>query len=82
MITRSVRLISTAPQLNELPQRTYDPDKAKFHLKQAGMENLKLQFHAAETGFSGSVDAGQLMRESAAEAGIDIEVIREPDDGY
>lgn len=67
---------------DELPQRTYDPDKAKFHLKQAGMENLKVQFHAAETGFAGSVDAGQLMRESAAAAGIDIEVVRQPDDGY
>ena len=67
---------------DELPQRTYDPDKAKFHLKQAGMENLKLQFHAAETGFAGAIDASQLMRESAAAAGIDIEVIREPDDGY
>ena len=67
---------------DELPQRDYDPDKAKFHLKQAGMENLKVQFHAAETGFAGSVDAGQLMRESAAAAGIDIEVVRQPDDGY
>jgi len=67
---------------DEIPQREYDPDKAKFHLKQAGMENLKIQFHAAETGFGGAVDAGQLMRETAKPAGIDVEVIREPDDGY
>ncbi len=67
---------------DELPQRAYDPEKAKYHLKQAGMSNLKIQFHAAETGFSGAVDAGQLMRESAHAAGIDVEVIREPNDGY
>ena len=66
----------------ELPQRMYDPDRAKFHLKQAGMENLSIQFHAADTGFNGSVNAGQLMRESARPAGIDVEVVREPDDGY
>ena len=66
----------------ELPQRMYDPDRAKFHLKQAGMENLSIKFHAADTGFSGAVNAGQLMRESARPAGIDIEVVREPDDGY
>jgi len=67
---------------DELPQRMYDPDKAKFHLKQAGLSNLKIQFHAAETGFAGAVDAGQLMRETARAAGIEVEVIREPDDGY
>ena len=66
----------------ELPQRIYDPDKAKYHLKQAGMENLTIQFHAAETAFSGAVNAGQLMQESARPAGIDIELVREPDDGY
>ncbi|MDH3449040.1 MAG: ABC transporter substrate-binding protein, partial [Gammaproteobacteria bacterium] len=67
---------------DELPQREYDPDKAKWHLKQAGLDSLKVQFHAADTAFAGSVDAGQLMRESAKAAGIDIEVKREPNDGY
>ena len=67
---------------DEIPQRGYDPDKAKHYLKKAGMENLKIKFHAAETGFGGAVDAGQLMRETARPAGIDIEVVREPDDGY
>ncbi|NKB63294.1 MAG: peptide ABC transporter substrate-binding protein [Gammaproteobacteria bacterium] len=67
---------------DEIPQREYDTDKAKYHLKQAGLDSLSIQFHAADTGFGGAVDAGQLMRESAKPAGIDIEVIREPDDGY
>jgi peptide/nickel transport system substrate-binding protein len=67
---------------DELPQRVYDPDKAKYHLKQAGMDRLSIQFHAAETAFSGAVNAGQLLQESARPGGIDIEVVREPDDGY
>jgi len=67
---------------DELPQRAYDPEKAKYHLKQAGMSSLSVQFHAAETGFGGSVDAAQLMRESAKAAGIDIDIVREPNDGY
>ena len=67
---------------DELPQREYDPEKAKFHLKKAGLSKLSVQFHAADTGFGGAVDAGQLMRASAAEAGIDVEVVREPNDGY
>ena len=67
---------------DELPQRAYDPDKAKHHLKQAGMDRLSIQFHAAETAFGGAVNAGQLLQASARAAGIDIEVVREPDDGY
>jgi len=67
---------------DELPQREYDPEQAKYFLKQAGLSSLSVKFHAADTGFSGAVDAGALMRESAKAAGIDIEVVREPNDGY
>jgi peptide/nickel transport system substrate-binding protein len=67
---------------DEFPQREYDPEQAKYYLKQAGLSSLSVKFHAADTGFSGAVDAGALMRESAKAAGIDIEVVREPNDGY
>ena len=67
---------------DELPQRHYDPEKAKFHLKKAGLSKLDLDFHAADTGFGGAVDAGQLMADSARAAGININVVREPNDGY
>ena len=67
---------------DELPQRAYDPERAKHYLQKAGLSKLSVQFHAADTGFPGAVDAGALMRESAKAAGIDIEVIREPNDGY
>ena len=51
-------------------------------LKKAGLTSLDIDFSAADTGFGGSADAGQLMRASAADAGIGINVIREPNDGY
>jgi peptide/nickel transport system substrate-binding protein len=66
----------------EIPQRPYDLDKAKFHLKKAGLDHLKVQFHAADTAFAGAIDGGLLYQQQAKGAGIDIEVVRMPDDGY
>ena len=67
---------------SELPQRKYDPEKAKFHLKKAGELGRTFKLHAADAAFPGAVDASVLIKESAAKAGIKIEVVREPDDGY
>jgi peptide/nickel transport system substrate-binding protein len=67
---------------DEIPQRVYDPDKAKHHLKKAGYDSIDLQIHLANTAFEGAVDAGQLYAETARPAGINIQVVREPDDGY
>lgn len=67
---------------DEIPQRTYDPEEAMHHLKKAGMDGVKVQLSAANTAFEGAVDAAQLYRETAKKAGIDIEVVREPEDGY
>ena len=67
---------------DEIPQRQYDPDKAKFHLKKAGYDSIDLQFHASDTAYGGAVDSGQLYAESARPAGINLEVVREPEDGY
>ena len=66
----------------ELEQRAYDPDKAKFHLKQAGLDSLSLDLSAADAAFAGAVDAAVLMKESLAAANIDVNVVREPNDGY
>ena len=66
----------------ELPIREYDPEQAKWHLQQAGMTSIKVQLSAADAAFVGAVDASVLIAESAKAAGIDIEVIREPNDGY
>jgi len=65
-----------------LAQRAYDPDKAKFHLKKAGAEGLSVDLSAADSAFAGSVDAATIYKENAAKAGININVVREPNDGY
>ncbi len=67
---------------SDLPQRKYDPDKAKFHLKKAGMLGHTFKLHAADAAFPGAVDASVLIKESAAKAGIKVDVVRVPDDGY
>ncbi len=64
------------------PKYHYDPEKAKFYLKKAGLSSLKVDLSAAEAGFNGAVDAAVIYQQSAKKAGIDINVIREPDDGY
>ncbi|MGD9046189.1 MAG: ABC transporter substrate-binding protein, partial [Desulfobacterales bacterium] len=67
---------------SELPQRIYDPDKARFHMQKAGMLDYTFKLHAADAAFGGAVDAAVLYKEHAAKAGIKIEVVREPNDGY
>jgi len=64
------------------PKYTYDPEKAKFHLKKAGLSSLKVDLSVADAAFNGAVDAAVLYQEHAKAAGIDINVVREPNDGY
>lgn len=70
------------PFHHAMPQRPYDPDRARFHLQRAGMEGISLSLSSSEAAFSSAVDLALLYRESAAAAGIDINVVREPADGY
>ncbi|MCD4718645.1 MAG: twin-arginine translocation signal domain-containing protein [Desulfobacula sp.] len=65
-----------------LEQRSYDPDKAKFYMKKAGMLDHTFNLHASDAAFSGAVDAAVLLQESAKKVGIKINVVREPSDGY
>ncbi len=67
---------------SELPQRVYDPDKAKFHLKNAGMEGIELELIASPAALEGALDAAVLLKESAAAAGINISITRAPADGF
>ncbi len=60
----------------------YDPDKALFHLKKAGMDPLNINLSASSAAFDGAVDAAQLYQASAKPGGININVVQEPADGY
>ena len=64
------------------PRHDYDPEKAKAYLKKAGLDSLKVDLSTADAAFAGATDAALLYKDSAAKAGIDLNVIREPDDGY
>ncbi len=66
----------------EMEQTTYDPDKAKFYLKEAGLDSLDIDLSASSAAFDGAVDAAQLYQASAKAAGININVVQEPADGY
>lgn len=66
----------------DIPQRHYDPDRAKSLLKKAGAEGLSVSLSTADSVFSGAVDMCVLYSEQAKKAGINIKVVREPSDGY
>lgn len=65
-----------------LEQRVYDPDKAKFHLKKAGLDGLSVDLATSDGAFEGAVDMAVLYQASAAAAGIEVTVDRVPADGY
>ena len=68
--------------INPQPIHHYDPDMAKSLLSKAGLSSLKVSLSASDITFPGAVDAATIFAQSAAAAGIDITVVREPNDGY
>ncbi|MGY4509508.1 ABC transporter substrate-binding protein [Bradyrhizobium sp. USDA 3650] len=66
---------------SSLPQRGVDIDKAKFHLKKAGMENASVELHVSEA-VQNSIEMGLVLQREAARAGLTINLKREPSDGY
>lgn len=65
----------------DIPQRKYDPDKAKYHLKKAGYEGTPLDIYTAEV-FPGQIGATELYQEHASKAGININIVLHPIDGW
>lgn len=66
----------------DMEQLSYDPDQAKYYLQQAGLDSLDIDLSASNAAFEGAVDAAQLFQASAGAAGININVVQEPADGY
>jgi peptide/nickel transport system substrate-binding protein len=66
----------------DMEQLAYDPDKAKFYLKEAGLDSIDLDLSASNAAFEGAVDGALLYKNSAAAGGININVVQEPADGY
>ena len=66
----------------DLAQRTYDPDKARFHIKKAGLENTEIPLFTSETPGPGAIEVAELLQQTAAPAGVNIKVTRVPADTY
>ena len=64
---------------SELPQREYDPDKAKFHFKKSGYSTAELYTAGVASGIE---DAVLLAQANCAKIGFDLKVKRVPTDGY
>ncbi|MDK3018161.1 ABC transporter substrate-binding protein [Pseudodonghicola flavimaris] len=69
------------PLYTEFTQREYDPDKAAFHFKKSGYDGPIL-LRTSDNSFPGAPDASALFQQSLAQAGIKLEIKREPNDGY
>ncbi|MEO6280318.1 ABC transporter substrate-binding protein [Roseateles sp.] len=63
-----------------LPQRAFDPEKAKFHLKKAGVSGTVPVVCSPAALYS--VEMALVLQQTAKEVGLDIEVKRMPADGY
>lgn len=81
-VGNDVPVNASMPYFNtELPVHEFDADKAAFHYKKSGHSGT-IQLSASDSAFTGAIDAAQLIAASAKEVGIDIEIVREPSDGY
>jgi len=67
---------------HDIPQRTYDPDKAKFHLKKAGMEGATIELQTSEQATAGAEAIALLISEAAKPAGLDMKVTVVPPAAY
>ncbi|WKV51587.1 MULTISPECIES: ABC transporter substrate-binding protein [Dickeya] len=65
----------------DLPQRPYDLDKARFHLKKAGLAGMKAEIITTPN-IEGAVEGGQLLQQIGKSVGMDLQVRRVPYDGY
>ncbi len=64
---------------SELAQRTYDPDKAKFHFKKAGISSARVAVAPIAVGVE---DTCLLTQANCAKIGFDLQLNKVPADGY
>lgn len=67
---------------SELAQLQYDPDKARFHFKKAGLSNPKIVLQTSDAAFNGAVDMATLLQTTASKCDIPVEVKKELADNY
>jgi peptide/nickel transport system substrate-binding protein len=75
-ISRSDAMCNT-----QLPQLTYDPDKARALAKKSGFDGT-IVIDASDAAFGGAIDMAQLIQQTAGKAGIKVQVKADPADGF
>lgn len=66
---------------SDLPQRVVDIEKAQYHLKKAGLEGGRAEISVSDAA-PGAIEMAQITQQTAARAGLTLDIKREPADGY
>ncbi|WP_052261979.1 ABC transporter substrate-binding protein [Leisingera sp. ANG-M1] len=66
----------------DIPQRAYDPDKARHYIKKAGLENVPIDIYGSDVAGTGALASAQHVQQSAKAAGIKLNVINPPSDSF
>ncbi len=66
---------------DEIPIREYDPDQAKSLLKKAGYLDHTFELLVSTVGI-GALEGAQVYSQMAADAGVNVKVVRVPTDGF
>jgi len=67
---------------SDIPQRHYDPDKARFYIKKAGLENKQMDLYASSVAGAGAIPSTELLQETAKAGGINLKLHKVPADSY
>lgn len=65
----------------DLPQRAFDPDRARHHFRKAGLLGATIPL-VTSTAAEKSDDMGVLLQDAARKAGLTLDIRRVPPDGY
>lgn len=68
--------------LPDLEPLAYDPDRARYHLAQAGLSDLQVDLSVSSAAFDSAEQAARLYRDTAAPCGIDITPCVQAKDTY
>jgi peptide/nickel transport system substrate-binding protein len=67
---------------HDIPQRVYDPDKARYYIKKAGLENKPLDVYTSSVTGAGSIPSCEIFQETARAGGINLNLNKLPADSY
>lgn len=65
----------------DIPQRPFDPDKAKFHFEKTGIGNAPVQLFVSPAATM-SVEMGEQLQQVGRRIGMNLDIQRVPADGY